>query len=122
MSQMGYTNVTNVRGGFVGAMDNSGRVTEPGWSMLNLPPVPVRREASYECSRQSAEGVSVQLSLLLTRLKLERIANRVIGVSTLRLLCFSLRYPDSSLQARSLRWRRRHCCCRSARLCALNCS
>ena len=37
MSQMGYTNVANVRGGFVGAMDNVGRVTEPGWSMLNLP-------------------------------------------------------------------------------------
>lgn len=37
MSQMGYTNVTNVRGGFVGAIDNFGRVVEPGWSMLNLP-------------------------------------------------------------------------------------
>lgn len=37
MSQMGYTDVANVRGGFVGAMDNVGRVTEPGWSMLNLP-------------------------------------------------------------------------------------
>lgn len=37
MSQMGYTNVANVRGGFVGAMDNLGRVTEPGWSMRNLP-------------------------------------------------------------------------------------
>jgi len=37
LSQMGYTDVANVRGGFVGAMDNTGRVTEPGWSMLNLP-------------------------------------------------------------------------------------
>lgn len=37
MSQMGYTNVANVRGGFVGAMDNAGQVTEPGWSMLSLP-------------------------------------------------------------------------------------
>ena len=37
MSQMGYTTVANVRGGFVGAMDNFGRVIEPGWSMLNLP-------------------------------------------------------------------------------------
>jgi rhodanese-related sulfurtransferase len=37
MSQMGSTNVANVRGGFVGAMDSFGRVTEPGWSMLNLP-------------------------------------------------------------------------------------
>ena len=37
MTQMGYTNVANVRGGFVGAMDAFGRVSEPGWSMLNLP-------------------------------------------------------------------------------------
>ena len=37
MSQMGYANLTNLRGGFVGAADNFGRVTEPGWSMLNLP-------------------------------------------------------------------------------------
>lgn len=37
MSQMGYTNVANVRGGFVGSMDPFGRVTEPGWSMLSLP-------------------------------------------------------------------------------------
>jgi rhodanese-related sulfurtransferase len=37
MSQMGFTNVANVRGGFVAAMDNAGRVTEPGWSMRNLP-------------------------------------------------------------------------------------
>jgi len=37
MSQMGYSNVANVRGGFVGAMDNFGRVSEPGWSMRNLP-------------------------------------------------------------------------------------
>jgi len=37
LSQMGFTNLANVRGGFVGAMDNTGRVTDPGWSMLNLP-------------------------------------------------------------------------------------
>ncbi|HSB10044.1 MAG TPA: rhodanese-like domain-containing protein [Blastocatellia bacterium] len=37
MSQLGYTNVSNVRGGFVGAMDNLGRVVEPGWTMLQLP-------------------------------------------------------------------------------------
>jgi hypothetical protein len=34
---MGYTNAANVRGGFVGAMDQFGRVVEPGWSALNLP-------------------------------------------------------------------------------------
>ena len=37
MSQMGYGDVTNIRAGFVGAMDQNGRVVEPGWSMLNLP-------------------------------------------------------------------------------------
>jgi rhodanese-related sulfurtransferase len=37
MSQMGYSNVTNVRGGFVGVMDQFGQLTEPGWSLLQLP-------------------------------------------------------------------------------------
>ncbi len=37
MSQMGYTNVANVRGGYIGAMDSLGQVSEPGWSMRNLP-------------------------------------------------------------------------------------
>ncbi len=37
LSRLGYSNVTNVRGGFVGVMDRSGNVTEPGWSLLRLP-------------------------------------------------------------------------------------
>jgi len=37
MGQMGYTNLANVRGGFMGAVDNQGRLVEPGWSTLNLP-------------------------------------------------------------------------------------
>ena len=37
MSQIGYSNVANIRGGFVGAVDNLGRMTEPGWSAVNLP-------------------------------------------------------------------------------------
>ena len=37
MGQMGFTNVANIRGGFIGAMDNLGNISEPGWSMLNLP-------------------------------------------------------------------------------------
>jgi rhodanese-related sulfurtransferase len=37
LSQLGYNALTNVRGGFVGAMDNTGRIVEPGWSMQNLP-------------------------------------------------------------------------------------
>lgn len=37
LSQMGYTNVVNMRGGFAGMTDNFGRLIEPGWSTLNLP-------------------------------------------------------------------------------------
>ena len=37
LERAGYTNVANVRGGFSGAVDNFGRLVEPGWSMLNLP-------------------------------------------------------------------------------------
>jgi rhodanese-related sulfurtransferase len=37
LSKVGYVDVTNVRGGFVAATDNFGRIVEPGWSMLNLP-------------------------------------------------------------------------------------
>src|SRR5262245_55457865 len=49
MGQMGYSDLTNVRGGFVGAMDNTGRVVEPGWSMLNLPTcAECRDDARYE--------------------------------------------------------------------------
>ena len=33
----GYSDVANVRGGFVGVMDMAGRVVEPGWSLLKLP-------------------------------------------------------------------------------------
>jgi rhodanese-related sulfurtransferase len=37
LSQLGYTKLANVRSGYVGAMDQTGRVVEPGWSMLDLP-------------------------------------------------------------------------------------
>jgi len=37
LSQLGYNDVSNVRGGFVGVMDPMGRVLEAGWSLLNLP-------------------------------------------------------------------------------------
>jgi rhodanese-related sulfurtransferase len=37
LSQMGYTDIANVRGGFMGMTDNFGRLVEPGWSTLNLP-------------------------------------------------------------------------------------
>ena len=37
LSQRGYSNIVNVRTGFVGVMDNFGRIVEPGWGLLNLP-------------------------------------------------------------------------------------
>lgn len=37
LAQAGYTDVTNVRGGFGGARDESGRVVVPGWREAGLP-------------------------------------------------------------------------------------
>jgi rhodanese-related sulfurtransferase len=37
LSRLGYADVINVRGGFVGVMDQTGRVVEPGWSLLSYP-------------------------------------------------------------------------------------
>lgn len=37
LSQLGYSSIINVRGGFVGEIDRFGRLLEPGWSLLNLP-------------------------------------------------------------------------------------
>lgn len=37
MSALGYKDVSNVRGGFIGVMDNMGRVVEAGWSLLHFP-------------------------------------------------------------------------------------
>jgi len=45
----GYTSVVNVRGGFGGARDASGRVVEPGWAAQGLPvETQPRPGASYE--------------------------------------------------------------------------
>ena len=49
MSQIGYQDVTNMRGGFGGAADRFGQVVEPGWAMLNLPVATEAAEsADYE--------------------------------------------------------------------------
>lgn len=37
LAQAGWTDVTNVRGGFGGARDHSGRVVVPGWREAGLP-------------------------------------------------------------------------------------
>jgi rhodanese-related sulfurtransferase len=37
LEAFGYTNVTNVRGGFGGMKDMMGRTVDPGWAESNLP-------------------------------------------------------------------------------------
>lgn len=37
LETFGFTDVTNVRGGFGGARDQSGALVEPGWSTAGLP-------------------------------------------------------------------------------------
>ncbi|PWT90816.1 MAG: rhodanese-like domain-containing protein [Acidobacteria bacterium] len=37
MSQLGYSDVANVRGGYAGVVDHFGRMVEPGWNPLKLP-------------------------------------------------------------------------------------
>ena len=54
MSRMGYTDVTNMRGGFVGAADMAGRMVEPGWSALDLP---VATEADEGADYESLKAV-----------------------------------------------------------------
>jgi rhodanese-related sulfurtransferase len=55
LAQLGYTDAVNMRGGFVGAVDNAGRLVEPGWSMLNLPiSTDLDEEASYEALKAKA--------------------------------------------------------------------
>jgi rhodanese-related sulfurtransferase len=49
LSQLGYTDVANVRGGYMGMPDNFGRMIEPGWMTLNLPSsTESPEEARYE--------------------------------------------------------------------------
>jgi rhodanese-related sulfurtransferase len=57
MSQMGFTNVTNMRGGFGGLTDNTGRLVEPGWSTLGLPTCSSCDEnATYEALAAKTRG------------------------------------------------------------------
>ncbi|HWO03076.1 MAG TPA: rhodanese-like domain-containing protein [Blastocatellia bacterium] len=58
MTQMGFTDVTNMRGGFGGLTDNTGRLVEPGWSTLGLPTCAACDEnASYEALAAKAKRV-----------------------------------------------------------------
>ena len=57
LGQMGYTNLTNIRGGFVAATDQAGRLIEPGWSMLNLPTcTECSEETQYSALSKKARG------------------------------------------------------------------
>jgi len=50
----GYTNLTNVRGGFGGARDDSGQVVVPGWRDAGLPVTTELGEAAYAVQRKKA--------------------------------------------------------------------
>lgn len=53
----GYTNLSNVAGGFGGVKDPTGRVVQPGWSQLGLPVSTDTGEGvSYESLRKKALG------------------------------------------------------------------
>jgi rhodanese-related sulfurtransferase len=54
LEQMGYTDLNNVRGGFGGARDQSGRVTVTGWRDAGLPVSQELGEAAYQSLRKQA--------------------------------------------------------------------
>ena len=57
LGQVGYSDLSNIRGGFVAATDNMGRVVEPGWSMLNLPScTECSEDARYETIAAKAKA------------------------------------------------------------------
>src|SRR5713101_6832949 len=50
----GYNDLTNVRGGFGGARDQSGKVIVPGWRDAGLPVSTDTAEVSYQALRKKA--------------------------------------------------------------------
>jgi rhodanese-related sulfurtransferase len=54
LEQAGYTDLTNVRGGFGGARDASGAVIVPGWRDAGLPVSSDTAESSYAAMRKKA--------------------------------------------------------------------
>ncbi len=54
MEEAGYSDLTNVRGGFGGARDQSGRVVVPGWHDAGLPVSTDVGENSYKSLRGKA--------------------------------------------------------------------
>jgi rhodanese-related sulfurtransferase len=55
MEQAGYSDLTNVRGGFGGARDQSGQVVVPGWRDAGLPVSNDVGENSYKSLRGKAD-------------------------------------------------------------------
>ena len=56
LTRLGYSDVTNLRGGFVGVMDQTGRLLEPGWSLLNYPVcTECSKDAQYETMASKAK-------------------------------------------------------------------
>jgi rhodanese-related sulfurtransferase len=54
LEQAGYSDVSNVRGGFGGARDGSGQVMVAGWRDAGLPVSQDLGEASYQALRKKA--------------------------------------------------------------------
>lgn len=54
LEQAGYTDLSNVRGGFGGARDASGRVIVKGWRDAGLPVFDEVGEAGYQALRKKA--------------------------------------------------------------------
>jgi rhodanese-related sulfurtransferase len=54
LESAGFTDLTNVRGGFGGARDQSGRVVVPGWRDAGLPVSSEVGENSYQSLRRKA--------------------------------------------------------------------
>jgi rhodanese-related sulfurtransferase len=54
LDQAGYTDLSNVRGGFGGARDASGQVTVAGWRDAGLPISQELGDASYQSLRKKA--------------------------------------------------------------------
>jgi rhodanese-related sulfurtransferase len=54
LEQAGYTDLTNVRGGFGGARDASGEIVVPGWRDAGLPVSNETGDASYVALRKKA--------------------------------------------------------------------
>ncbi len=54
LEQAGYTDLTNVRGGFGGARDSEGKIVVKGWRDAGLPVSSTVGEAGYQTLRKKA--------------------------------------------------------------------